>query len=167
MDDPRVAAAVIAGAVSLVSAAISYLATRWQLKAKHIELEQLQLKDVLAKRMETYPKLWNVLLTYGRNWTMDGKQQDAEWSREFLRKLNECNAEFGVFFSQSVYAKFHEYRTALSEIANKLASGSAVTAEEYQRLVHISVGADGKPGLGTQLKADLGSYRDTMFRRAE
>jgi hypothetical protein len=163
MDDPRVAAAVIAGVVSLAGVAISILTTRWQLTAKLIELEQLQLQEVLAKRMEAYPKLWNVLLTYGRNWVIEGKPRDVEWSREFLRKLNECNAECGVFFSQPVYERFHAYRTALSEIADKLAVGTAVTAEEHQRLERISAGEDGKPGLGTQLKADLGSYRDTIF----
>jgi hypothetical protein len=83
MDDPRIAAAIIAGVVSLTGVVVSFLTTRWLLKAKVVELEQLQLKEVLAKRMEAYPKLWQVLLTYGRNWIIEGKARNADWAREF------------------------------------------------------------------------------------
>jgi hypothetical protein len=132
---------------------------------KFNELKQMQNAEVLKKRMELYPKIWSVLLIYGRNWMLEGKETDAAWAREFLKKLNACAAECGVIFSQPVYASFFKYREALMAIERKLAAGEVVTAAEFSALERIAAGQEGQPGLGTHLKADLGSYQDAIFRQ--
>jgi hypothetical protein len=165
MDDPRIIAAIVSTAVAAVVGVITAVLTvRWQYRAKLIELEQTQLKEVLLRRLDAYARLWQLLLSYGRNWEIEGKQRDAGWAKEFLQRLNACNAEWGVFFSQAVYEKFHEYRTALTAIESKLAAGNTVPEAEFHRLTAISTGNDRVLGLGTQLKADLGSYRSMALR---
>lgn len=95
---------------------------------------------------------------------IEGKETNAKWAREFLEKLNACNAECGVIFSQPVYESFHEYRTALMEIERKSAAGEAITGNDLAALVKITTRHD---GLGARLKADLGSYIDAIFRQQE
>lgn len=165
---PQVLAALIAVIVSLFGVVASFFSSRWQLKTALQKLEldfeslrQTQLRDILAKRMEAYPKLWSVILTYDLNWQLERKVIDKEWAKEFLTKLNQCNADYGVFFSQSVYSRFVEFREALINIERKLSNNEKA---DIQALGAIATGDKVKPGLGTLLKDDLGSYMPTVFQ---
>ncbi|HJP60688.1 MAG TPA: hypothetical protein VJ865_11835 [Gemmatimonadaceae bacterium] len=131
-----------------------------QLEARMEEYRQSQLQEILKARITAYPKLWNILVTYGRNWTISRKTRDLAWAQNFLAALNSCNAEIGVFFSEPVYAKFNEFRSRLITIELKLNSGESVPDDEYSQLFAVIVGnpPDGAPGLATRLKNDLGSY---------
>ncbi|MEH1123440.1 hypothetical protein [Micromonospora sp. CPCC 206061] len=62
--NPAVTAAIVASLVSLVGAALSYLAStasaRHQVESARQQLEQSQLREVILKRIEIYPKLWRI-----------------------------------------------------------------------------------------------------------
>jgi hypothetical protein len=182
---PQVTVAVISGIFGLVSVIASYIIAKSQsslkareieLKAKEIEesakrlinemesLKQSQLTSVLQKRLETYPKLWAVLVEYCINRKMLRIPRDGSWAKEFLRALNDCNAEIGIFFSQSVYYNFVQFRSALSQIETKYANGEEVSQAELDFLDSLWYGADGMPGLATKLKDDLGSYRSMIIQ---
>jgi hypothetical protein len=167
MHNPAIVAAVIAAAVSALGFIVTLLTTRWQLRSKMSELEQTQLKDVLTKRMDAYPKLWCIVQTYVSNWNLTKKPRDAAWASNFLSQLNACHAEYGVFFSQPVYERFFTLRGALIAITAKLSANQVVSNEELDSLETIYSGHKGMPGLATQLKADLGSYRPTIFVQAQ
>lgn len=108
--------------------------------------------------MAAYAAVWKVLITYDLNWQLEGKEPDKQWSADFLRELNACNAEHGVFFSQAVYARFVEYRGCLVGIAERARSSGQVSLDDVQRLATLAAGSPDSPGLATALKDDLGSY---------
>lgn len=195
--EPTVIAAIISGVVAVLGVLVSSILARGQTRIQAQELElrtreldfrakelenfakqleaqleenrQAQLVEIIKKRIETYPQLWSVLLTYGRNWRLEGKVRDAAWAQEFLLQLNKCHAEFGVFFSQPVYAKFHEFQNFLKLIAEILSEGKEVYQEQYVQLFRIINGdqLEGTPGLATHLKNDLGSYSIAAIQRAK
>ena len=96
LTNPTVAAALVSATIALLGVAVTLYATRAQLRSRAAELEirakeidlrsaelgqlstrleaelealrQAQLQEVLRARIVAYPKLWHVLLTYGRNW---------------------------------------------------------------------------------------------------
>jgi hypothetical protein len=167
---PLVTGALVAAIVSILGVLVSLLSSRWQLRAALQKLDldfeslrQSQLREILTKRMAAYPALWSIMLTYDLNWQIEGKELDKEWAREFLAKLNKCNADYGVFFSQPVYSKFFEFREAVIAIEGKLSKDEDVT-QEIKALGRIAAGEGSSPGLGTLLKDDLGSYASTVFQ---
>jgi hypothetical protein len=161
MDD-KLAAALIAAAVSVVGSALTLLSARWQLKSKLRQLEQAQLKEVLEARIKAYPKLWRILQTQVSNWHMEGKPANGAWAKKLYEGLNSCHATYGVLFSQPVYDSFCEVREAASKLAETYSPEQEVPAEAVRELDVIWSGR-GKPGLATQLKDDLGSYRSTLI----
>jgi outer membrane murein-binding lipoprotein Lpp len=186
LTNPTIIAAIVAGAVSSLGVLAAVVAARWQLNAKLEEIElktkeldlaaerlereldalrQAQLGQILAKRLDAYPRLWSVLLTYGLNWAIERKPRNEAWARKYLSELNQCNAQCGLFFSQSVYVAFHRLRAHLVEIDFKLSKGELLDEAEFTRLDTIVSGVDGAPGLATYLKDDLGSYRPLMLQR--
>lgn len=163
--DSTFLAGLIAAAVSIIGLAVSLLTTRWQLRSKLSELEQAQLEDVLKERMMAYPKLWSLLQTNITNWNIEKKERNAQWANDFLAALNACSAEYGVFFSQNVYTSFFELRAVLVKIVDDFAKHpGSVSPQDLDSLEWMWLGKD-KPGLATQLKADLGSYRSTIFEK--
>ena len=164
MESP-VAAALIASVVSALGVLVSLASARWQLlenqrklKADYEVMRQTMLGDVLARRMDAYAALWRVLVTYDLNWRLEGERQDAEWAVQFLRALNECNAQHGVFFSQPVYEAFGAYRACLADIRTKMHASTDLQPGDLERLIVLATGTKGKLGLATAMKDDLGSY---------
>jgi hypothetical protein len=162
---PQVIAAIIAAAVSVLGVAVSVLSAQWAIRSAREKLladaealRQNLLKDVLAKRMAAYAAVWKIIITYDLNWKLEGKHADAQWSMVFLRELNACNAEHGVFFSESVYTRLVEYRACLVGIAERARASGEVSEDDLQRLATLSAGKPNTPGLATALKDDLGSY---------
>jgi hypothetical protein len=95
--DPTIAAALVAGAVSFAVGVISYLSNR---SAVRHEVHQTQFKDILAKRLEVYPRLWRIHIQYETNWVLEGKPKTREWAEQYAAALNEFNLEGGLFFSE-------------------------------------------------------------------
>lgn len=179
METP-VVSALIAAAVSLVGVAVSLYSTNRQIKTKDAELNlkrqeldavgaklqaeadalrQNLMRDILAKRMLAYAALWKVFISYERNWVLEQKAFDLSWAETFLRELNACNAEHGVFFSQQVYDPFYEFRDRLLLILAHLRSGNEVGQDEINSLFEVSsIGLNGNMALSTAMKDDLGSY---------
>ncbi len=162
--DNKLAAALIAAAVSVVGSALTLLGARWQLKSKLSELEQTQLKEVLEARLKAYPELWRILQAQISNWRMEGKLADGYWAQKLYEDLNSCHAAYGVLFSEDVYKSFCEVREAASRLAKTYGPQQEVPAEDVLELDRIWSGK-GKPGLATQLKDDLGSYRAAITRK--
>lgn len=180
METP-VVSALIAAAVSLAGVIVALYSSSHQLRTKLAELDlkrqeldtvgaklqaeanalrQNLMRDILAKRMSAYAALWKVFISYERNWLLEQRLFDLSWAEAFLRELNACNAEHGVFFSQQVYEPFFEYRGRLLLILARLRSGKEVGQTEINGLIEVSsAGLEGKMlALGTAMKDDLGSY---------
>src|SRR5918911_516740 len=138
--EATVVSALIAAAVSIVAAGLAFYSSRREFGAKLSELDlkradlenvgkkllaetealrQNLMRDILSKRMAAYAALWKVFISYERNWLLEERAIDAQWASNFLRELNACNAEHGVFFSQQVYVPFFEYRQRLVGIVGR------------------------------------------------
>src|SRR5262245_17044469 len=156
-------AALIAAAVSILGSGLTFWAARWQVRSKLSELEQAQLKDVLAKRMEAYPRLWHVLQARVSNWRYAGKPVTGTWARELFDRLNACHAKYGVFFSEPVYRAFFDVRRAVGDLVEQYGPKDVVPAAEVAELDALWSGK-GQPGLAGLLKDDLGSYRQILLR---
>lgn len=164
--DTKVTAAIIAAVVSLIGAILTLLAAHWQVKAKLDELTQAQFKDVLAKRIEHYPRLWKIVQESTSDWKRAGKAVDFNWVQTLLEGLTAWHAECGVFLSQHAYEKFAELRTRALEIVKRCDKDHAPTLGDLDRLDDIYSGVSTAPldnpshyGLATCLKDDLGSYK--------
>lgn len=135
-----------------------------RLRSEQEGARQLQLAEVLKKRIETYPALYEVLMVYGRNWELEGKPRDHAWADAFLRALLDVNAKTGAFFSVRVYHWFVELRALLEELRQKLAGGGVTSEADVNRLYEVIRGpmkpsGDARdPGLGSYIKDELGSY---------
>jgi hypothetical protein len=186
--DTVIISALISSTVAIVGVFTSIIIARWQsklqtkelnlkalelnsslkkLEADYEALRQEQFTEILKMRLETYPKLWKILLKYGHYWKYEGKLQDNTWVKEFLIELRECNAQIGIYFSQALYEKYFEYYCALVEIEFKFSKGKHVLPEELDSLDMIFLGNGNRPGLATILKDDLGSYRSIALQRRE
>jgi hypothetical protein len=159
--DPTIAAALVAGVVSVIVGLISYFSNR---SAVRHEVHQAQFKDILARRIELYPKLWRIHIYYETNWVLEGKPKTREWAEEYVAALNEFNLEGGLFFSQSLYGKFHELRSRLYE-AIQTTQPTGNVDETLTKAIRNVVYGNGGPGLSTHLKDDLGSYRVITLQR--
>lgn len=165
--NPAVTAAIVASLVSLLGAALAYRAStaaaRHQVESARQQLEQSQLREVILKRIEIYPKLWRIPIHYETNWSIEGKPKNREWAAAFLSELNEFNLDGGLFFSQALYEKFAELRWALAEAVRVTAAGAQVAPDRVATIKAIIYGKDG-PGLSTYIKDDLGSYRAAVLQ---
>jgi hypothetical protein len=135
-----------------------------RLRSEQEGARQIQLTEVLKKRIETYPALYEVLMVYGRNWELEGKPRDHAWADAFLRALLDVNAKTGAFFSVRVYHWFVELRALLEELRQTLMDGGVASEAGIDRLYDVirgpmkPSGDSREPGLGSFIKDELGSY---------
>ncbi|CAB1084386.1 hypothetical protein D1AOALGA4SA_11911 [Olavius algarvensis Delta 1 endosymbiont] len=177
---PQVLTAIIAGVVSAIGAVLALLGARWQLRGKMLELDlkkaelektgarleaeaealrQTIMRDVLVERMAAYAALWQVFITYERNWLYEHKIFDEKWASDFLHAVNSCNADHGVFFSQAVYRPFFEYRRRLLELVAKVKDGNPISNADINNLMEIStIGTTELKSMAGAMKDELGSY---------
>jgi hypothetical protein len=151
------------------------LDTQARLKARELEslaaklrvdeegLRQAQMTEILKKRIETYPALYELISVFGRNWGIEGKPRDRAWASLFLKALVENNAKNGAFFSDRVYEQYGKLRTVLERLTRSLAGRCEATDQEMAELFDLIRGttlASGEraAGLGTYIKDELGSY---------
>ncbi len=121
---------------------------------------QSQMRDILAKRLEAYPRLWSVVQTHVSDWRIEKKTVDKSWASSLLSKLMQCHSEFGVLFSEPVYKGFFELRDAMIEIGGRFEPGEPVTPDSLAALDVIW-----STRLAPQMKDDLGSYVIPASRR--
>lgn len=164
--DTAIAAALVAAAVSLVGLAVTVLTTRWQVQSKVDELTQDQFKDVLTKRMEIYPKLWNIAQTYVSNWEREGKPVDEAWARRLFRSLFEFHAEHGVFLSYGPYWCFEALRNEALTVVQRCEQGKEPTVDDLRKMNRIVCGDPSASridfrsvGLADLLRGDLGGFK--------
>ncbi len=162
--NPTVAAAIIAALVSLLVGLLTFISARWQVRAKVDELLQSQFKDIIAKRIEAYPKLWRIPQEQLSDWERLRKPINKEWARTLLDDLMVWHIEYGVFLSQQAYEAFSALRAEAISLVRQCEQGYEPTLDDLQRLDGIYY--KGYPqgtgsrhlSLATCLKKDLGSY---------
>jgi hypothetical protein len=134
-------------------------------------LRQVQLTEVLKKRIDTYPALYQIITVYGRNWEIQDKVRDSAWATLFLNALIDNNAGNGAFFSERVYRWYGLLRSLLENLTVALSTGREANEMEIELLYDIirgpmlseeiqALGTDinQAPGLGSYIKDELGSY---------
>lgn len=169
-------------AAPFVSGLVAFLIARAQIRIKMRELEhfyldlasrtesqrQGQLQEVLRARITSYPILWSHIVEHTINWPHHRRERDAKWAIEFLEAIDEWYAANGVFLSEPSYRRFHEFRSCLSRLARRLHEGEVATFDEYREVYEVFSGSEGsqESGLATQLKNDLGSYRNVAIQHS-
>ena len=146
--DEKLVAALIAGVVSLTVGVISFFATRSRVRS---EMTQTQFRDILKERIGIYPRLWSINIRYETNWTNEGKPKDRDWAQQYLEELNAFNVEGGLFFSQSLYLRFVELRTALMQATTDTEDGHVVNKKLTTKIRNIVYG-ERRPGLSTKIR---------------
>lgn len=150
--DSALATALIASAVSIVSTLIT---VRTASRANLDTSRQTQFQEIIKKRIEFYPKLWSIYISYETDWTLARKAKTREWAIEYLAQLADFNREGGIFFSQAAYVKFFELRRVLHQAVDETAPGEEISPE---LAAHIGATVYGSklsgPGLSTHLKDD-------------
>jgi gas vesicle protein len=145
-----------------------------QIASKEAELTQTQFKDILAKRIEVYPKLWNIAQTFLSDRSREGRLKDPNWepdaelAREFLKSLMAWHQENGVFLSEPSYRTFTRLRTEAFELVQRCnLEGYQPTRKNIQHLDELFTNVqDPIPNtdprslaLSAWLKNDLGSFQ--------
>jgi hypothetical protein len=153
---------LVSTVVSLTIGLLSYFASKWQTEK---QLQQSQLASILAKRIETYPKLWSIHIRYETNWTNNKKAKDRAWVEKYLSELNEFNIENGLFFSQELYEKFFDLRENLLFAQESTPKGKLVDSNLTEKIRNIVYGDKNSSGLSTILKDDLGSYSGAALQK--
>lgn len=139
---------------------------RSQLKQGLEDMRQEQFVEVLRRRLDAYPNIYYTLQKYNRIWRFSGAPLDHGWVKQFLDSILECNASYGILFSQSVYSSFADLRNILHDLEARLKDGGTATEEDLEKIDRVISGPlnDIKtkrgPGLGTHMKDELGSYRN-------
>lgn len=155
--DSALATVLIASGVSIASTLITVRTT------SRVTLDtsrQTQFQEIIKKRIEFYPKLWKIHISYETDWTLARKTKTREWAIEYLDRLAEFNREGGIFFSQAAYVKFFELRHVLHHAVDETAPGQEISPELAFRIRDAVYGSRlSGPGMSSHLKDDLGSYR--------
>jgi hypothetical protein len=161
--DVRVIAAIIAAGVALIVALIANSVAT--LIARRQAL-QAQFAEIVKRRAEAYPDLWQIHIKYETHWTDEGLPKTREWASGYLKELNEFNLKGGIFFSEALYNKFKDLHDKLQHVVNDTQVGELVDAESTSQIRLVVYGSDEfGPGLSTFEKDDLGSYRAASLQR--
>jgi hypothetical protein len=157
--DPSVTAAVIAAAAAVVGVPLaSYITYRSTMSSARRQARTTQFTEVLKKRIEIYPKLWQIHIQYETHWDLYRKPKTGAWAVEYRDALKGINLEGGVFFSEKLYNRFFDLRARLDAAANETPMDSLVAEDKVDEIRFIVYGRPGHPGLATIEKDDLGSY---------
>ncbi len=187
MNNVTLIAALVAGVISLVGILVNYFISKNQIKHKIREVEikeeelkinqknlkreieelkQTQMQSIIEKRLEAYPKLWSIHIRYETNWSYEKKKKDSNWAQKYVKELNDFNVEYGLFFSQDLYAKFFELRRELYLAIDNTKPETLDIPENFiTNIRNIVYGTDKNPGLSTIEKDDFGSYLNVVVAR--
>ena len=190
--DSTIVSAIIAALVTTLGVIVTYFSTKQQLKLKLKEinlkqeelnlerkklesigndlqkematLHQNQLQDVLKKRIEVYPHLWEVVTVHWQHF--DNNKKDINWCKTFINELERCNEQYGVYFSQAVYEQYHTFYMELKKIMLNLETFGGIIDNNDISTIDLLWYGNEKYGLGlaSQLKNDLGSYKIALIQ---
>ena len=193
--DTTIVSAIIAALVTSFGVIITYLTTKQQLKLKlkevnikqeELEIErkklesigyelqkemtilhQNQLQDILKKRIEVYPYLWEIITVHWQHF--DNNKKDINWCKTFINELKRCNEQYGVYFSQAVYEQYHAFYMELKKIKLELETFGGIIDNTQISTIDLLWYGNEKYGLGlaSQLKNDLGSYKIALIQDAK
>ncbi len=130
-------------------------------------LKQQQLGEILKKRIEVYPILWEIVSVHWQY--TDNNKKNLSWCKKFKIELQRFNEKYGVFLSQPVYEKIHDLRTQLELICITFSNDDSLIIDNLQIEIINSIWFGSKDyghGLATHLKNDLGSYSQTAIRES-
>lgn len=182
--EPTILAAIISATVAVIGVVVSIVTSRWSIKLHNKEVDlkskeldasiqrlghdvesvrQSQFSETLSRRADGYPKLWSTIREFTTNWD-DEKPKDLQWLKDFLNALNKVDTEYGVFFSQAVYERFHELQYLLHNLKKQYAPNTEISLKDLEKIDVIFRGRSGVPGLAAYLKDDLGSYREISIQ---
>jgi hypothetical protein len=125
--------AVVAAGASLIAALLTFAAAYSQLRVKVDELLQSQFRDIIAKRIEAYPKLWRIPQERLSDWERLQKPITDEWARALLDSLIEWHVEYGVFLSQDAYEAFSALRQEAVALVRRCDQGESPELEDLQK----------------------------------
>lgn len=159
--------ALVALLVGIIAGLFSVLVSRGQVRAQVDQYTQDQFGDIIAKRIEVYPELWKLLMSSVSDRRRQGPDVDREWAEKLLRDVIDWHARCGVFMSERSYAKFVLLRTDVLDINGRCRKGEQPTNDDLVRLDKLWGGDSDTQvlGLATELKNDLGSYRNAAISR--
>lgn len=190
--DSIIISTTITASVATFGVIVTYFATKEQfklklkevnLKQKELELEreklesigndlrtematlhQNQLQDILRKRIEVYPHLWEVVTVHWQH--CDNNKKDKSWCKSFINELKRCNEQYGVYFSQAVYEQYHAFYMELKKIMLDLETFGGIVDNSHISTIDLLWYGNEKYGLGlaSQLKNDLGSYKIALIQ---
>jgi hypothetical protein len=196
MDDKiqaAIIAAVIAAVVTLIGSILTFIAARRQTRAqieiareqirqqtetKLNELTQTQFKDIIAKRIEVYPKLWCILQTFLSDWRRNQEMVNLNWVpdakqlQQFFKDLMEWHQQNGVLLSEPSYRGFAALRDETFKLACKCnLDNYQLKPDDIQKLDDLySIGDRNRPdndprrlALSGWLKNDLGSFETPLI----
>jgi hypothetical protein len=190
--DNTIISALIAACVTIIGVIFTYITTKQQLriqskdmdlKKDQLDLErkkivnisndvqkeitilhQNQLQEILKKRIEVYPYLWETVTIYWEH--CENNKKDKKWCSEFLNALKRCNEQYGVYFSEAVYTQYHTLFYELKGIYIDLRMLDTIIDKNHIEKINILWYGSDKYGLGlaSQLKNDLGSYKIALIQ---
>jgi hypothetical protein len=159
--------ALVALLVGLIAGTFSVLVSRGQVRAQIDQHTQSQFGDIIAKRIEVYPALWQIFMSSLSDRRRQGPAVDRDWAKQLLQEMIQWHAHNGVFLTQRSYGKFVDLRTAALQINERCRAGEQPTNDDLVRLDKLWGGDSdtGRTGLATELKNDLGSYRSAAISK--
>ena len=127
-------------------------------------LHQNQLQEILKKRIEVYPHLWEIVTIHWQH--HDNNKKNLQWCNRFLNELKRCNEKYGVYFSQAVYKQFHVLYHELKGIHIDLKMLDTIIDNKHIDTINILWYGSDEYGLGlaSELKNDLGSYKLALIQ---
>ena len=113
---------IIALSGVFISVLVTYIATKKQFKTEikkvHSTIEQDYLKMILAKRIETYPKIYFELHEFMR--LIFDHNPSLEELKQFDEKLADLNSQYAVFIGARTGDIFYKLRRYLNTIIVKI-----------------------------------------------
>jgi hypothetical protein len=142
---------VIAAVVALVGNILVFVASTIANNSKRREIEnianskinelaQIQLRDILNKRIEVYPQLWCIAQTMLSDWEREKKETNTLWARNLFNGLIAWHKKNGVFLSQDAYEMFHALRLEAQDVVRSCDQGHPPTVLDLKVLDRIYSG---------------------------
>lgn len=159
--------AIVALLVGIITGIFAVVASRGQVRAQVGQYTQSQFEDIIAKRIDVYPALWQICMSSLSDRRRLGPAVDNEWAEKILRDIIDWHSHNGVFLTESSYGKFADLRTEALAVNQRCRKGQSPTSDDLVRLDKLWGGDSDTGGLGlaTELKNDLGSYRSAAISR--
>jgi hypothetical protein len=158
-----VAAAFIALTGVVISVASSSIVSLFQNRSELAkikkELEQQYAKQLFEKRIEAYPKLYQLISSYAK--TIQYGEQTIENFLNFRESIDSWDSQNAIFFTESTARIAGKFRGYLYKILSDK-DPSSLSNEDWADIKQMM------RGLETALRSEIGSYTlDPVYRLEE